>query len=325
MNVVFYAVFVHELTVLEFAYTNFVHALKGGEFMNDERRLEYNKPTELMGDAASYFMVPLPLILDKHVDPKRITIFCFFSIRRGLDRAIMFSVNTLAQWMARRPNRSKNGINNKIINLLLYLKDMGYLAVPTIKNSSDVLEAHFNLSKVVSECDSLIFAILYVDEVKEIIRYSKHKSKDTTFNIDITLLVFAWLRMKIFKRRNRMLPEEINYNHQNNRLDDIENRRKKFPEAYDCYYLDIAEELGLSERQVSKAVSALNDIGLIYSEALPRTKNENGDWRTEHTIFTNRYKREKNLLLDAGEPYYSREVRNKKVKINNYINKRGNY
>jgi DNA-binding transcriptional ArsR family regulator len=99
-----------------------------------------------------------------------------------------------------------------------------------------------------------------------------------------------------------LLPEEINVDNRNDYRYDINIRRLKNPEAYDCYYFEIAEELGLSARTVSKAVSALNEIGLVYSEPLPRIKYEN-KWRTDHTIFCNAYKREGNYLLANGNEY----------------------
>ena len=87
------------------------------------------------------------------------------------------------------------------------------------------------------------------------------------------------------------------------------------PDAYDCYYYEIAEKLGLTARTVSKAVDVLNELGLIYSEPLPRIKYEN-KWRTDHTIFCNTYKREGNYLLISGSEYYMTEIENKKRKLN---------
>jgi DNA-binding transcriptional ArsR family regulator len=87
------------------------------------------------------------------------------------------------------------------------------------------------------------------------------------------------------------------------------------PDAYDCYYYEIAEELGMTSRTVSKAVDVLSELGLIYSEPLPRIKYEN-KWRTDHTVFCNTYKREGNYLLISGSQYYLTEIENKKRKLN---------
>ena len=115
------------------------------------------------------------------------------------------------------------------------------------------------------------------------------------------------------------MPEEINYQNKNNHKYDIEARRIRSPEAYDCYYFEIAETLGLSTRIISKAIDILNHLGLIYFESLPRIKYHDGNnekWRTDHTVFCNMYKREGNYLLASGNEYYLLEIKNKKRKIN---------
>ena len=115
------------------------------------------------------------------------------------------------------------------------------------------------------------------------------------------------------------MPEERNLNNRNDYDYDIEQRRLRCPEAYDCFYYEIANDLNLSPRTISKAVAALNELNLIYSEALPRIKYNDGDtikWRTDHTIFCNVDKREGNQLLSQGEKYYLFEINNKKKKLN---------
>ena len=67
------------------------------------------------------------------------------------------------------------------------------------------------------------------------------------------------------------------------------------------------------------ACGADSKLGLIYFESLPRVNHgrENGtdDWRTDHTIFCNMYKREGSYLLASGSDYYKTEVKNKKIKL----------
>ena len=156
--------------------------------------------------------------------------------------------------------------------------------------------------------------------MKQILNYKNQNSKDSSVNNDIILLVFAYLRMRIFRRRNRLFPEEINIDNKNSHKYDIEARKLRSPDAYDCYYCDIAKELGLSSRTVSKAINVLNELGLIYSESLPRIRYD-GKWRTDHTIFCNAYKREGSCLLASGSDYYLTEVKNKKKKLNIIDNK----
>lgn len=284
---------------------------------------EFENSNKLEGDSASYFMIPSSLILDKDINNKRITVFCFCSMRRGLDRVVSFSVNSLAQWMGRKPNRNANGINSKILELIEYLQSKGFITVLNeIETAASITEIAFNIQKVVDLCQSEYFAVLYLDELQRILNYKNTISNDTPYNIDITLLTFAFLRMVIPKRQNKFRPEEINIDGTNNHVRDIEHRRTEFPEAYDAYYKDIGLKLGISERQVSTAVNALKDMGLLYFETMPRTKDDDGDWHTHTTIFCNAYKREKDCLLDAGEEYCRREINNKRRKINEYFGRR---
>lgn len=278
-------------------------------------KYEYPSPVELNNESGSYFAIPASVILDTNMNEKRTTIFSFFSIRRGLDCGLMFSVNNIVKWTGKQPNRNANGINNKIIQIIEALKSGGYLTLSEDVDNSSCIEAIFNLQKISQECEYDRFAIIYVDELKKILNYQNPNAKDSFLNSDVILLVFAYLRMKIYRRRNKLFPEEINVDNKNNHQYDIDVRRLRSPDAYDCYYYEIAEELNLTTRTVSKAITTLNELGLIYSEPLPRIKYEN-KWRTDHTVFCNTYKREGSCLLISGENYYLLEVENKKKKLN---------
>lgn len=277
------------------------------------RRCEYPEPTELEGISGRYFRVPASIILDKNAGSKRVTAFSYFSVRRGLDDKVDFSINGIAKWTGKKPNRNPNGVNSQLAIVLDYLSEREYVSFSEKPNNSSYVEAEFNMRKVSEECDEYRFATIYLDELYKILRYENESGKDRFVNNDILLLVFAYLKTVIQRRSNKLLPEED---------DDIEARRKRLPEAYDCYYRDIAEELGIStSRIVSKAVSILNDLGLIFSEPLPRIKVD-GKWRTDHTLFCNAYKREGKYLLDYGNGYHTREMNNKKLKLDKLKNSR---
>lgn len=265
---------------------------------------------------SNHFSIPSSIIENLDMNEKRITVFSYFSKHRDLENELLFSVNHIVRWMGRQPNRTANGINNKIIQVIQYLADEGYLTLSEEINSSSYIDAVFNLAKIKQKCDEERFAVIYLDELKQILNYQN----DTFSNNDVILLVFAYLRMKIYRRKNKLLPQEINLDNKNSHKYDIASRKTRSPDAYDCYYYEIAEKLGLSARIVSKAVAALNDLGLIYSEPLPRIKCEN-KWRTDHTVFCNTYKREGNHLLISGKDYYLTEVKNKKKKLNIIDNK----
>lgn len=265
----------------------------------NETMMEYS-PIKSHGDAAIYFRVPASIILDGNQDSSRLSAFSFFSIRRGIDNSLTFTINGMARWLMRKPDRHAGGTNEKLSRCVSYLADCGYLSISDFQSETD---ATLNVSKISDECDNDRFAIIYLDELKSILNRNPKSA-------DATLLVFAWLRMRIARRRNKLLPEEILDTYDKS----IDARRKNSPDAYDCHLNEIAYELGLSMRMISKAIDILNDIGLIYSEQLPRT-NVNGKWQTNHTIFCNMYKRENGSLLASGEEYYRNEIENKKIKL----------
>lgn len=274
-------------------------------------KYEYPSPVKLEGDEGAYYAIPASIILATNIDVKRISVFSHFSIRRGLDRTVLFSINGIVKWMGRKPNRNANGINNKILQVIDFLRANWYLQLSDEIDSCQCTEAILNLSKVSEECEKHRFAIVYLDELKKIMAYQNTNPKDVYFSNDVVLLVFAYLRMKIYRRSNKLSLGET----------DINTRKLDSPDAYDCYYIEIADDLGISARSVAKAVRVLKDIGLIYYEPLSRSQL-NGKWRTDHTIFCNAYKREGGYLLASGRGYYESEIKNKKKKLKNV---RGTY
>lgn len=282
---------------------------------------EYSSVVELKDASKIYFAIPSSIILDKEIGDKRVAIFSFFSTYRGIMNQMFFSINAIAKWLGKQPNRCPSGINAKIIDNINHLRDGGYLELLSddegTKNSV-CMEATFNLSKVSQDCEQDRFATVYVDELNQILNYRNSSSKDNYLQNDTLLLVFAYLRMKIPRRRNRLFPDEINLNGENNITYDIESRRSRYPEVYDDHYKKIGEILNISPRTVSKAVAVLNEFGLIYSEALPRVKiseKNSTKWLTEPMLFCNAYKREGTYLLSSGKEYYQTEIKNKKKKL----------
>lgn len=279
---------------------------------------EFGEPNKLRPISDRFFNIPCDIIYAQELGEKRLTVFSYFSIRRGLSGEVTFSINDIVTWSGKKTDRHPKGINEKVARIIDYLCEERYLGRISIPKHSSLVSTSFNLDKVQQECDTKRFAVIYTDELAKIISCSA-SLRDSYHNVDVILLVFAYLRMKIYRRRNRLFPEEINVQNKNDYFLDIEARRMCMPEAYDDYFSDIAYELGLTDRAVSAAVTALNELGLIYSEALPRIKRideyGNEKWRTDRTIFCNTYKREMQYLLAFGSDYYMREIRNKKIKL----------
>ena len=112
--------------------------------------------------------------------------------------------------------------------------------------------------------------------------------------------------------------EEINIDNKNNYQHDINTRRLRSPDVYNCFYEDIAKDLDLATKTVSKVIDVLYELGLIYFESLPRIKYRDDNeekWKTTHTLFCNMYKREGSYLLASDKEYYLKEIENKKRKL----------
>ena len=280
------------------------------------KSFEYKKATKLQGKAEMFYPIPVEIILHPE-NRKLVSVFSYFMVRRGLDRTVLFSLDYIVKWLGKHPNRNAKGINPKLNRCIDELKKMGYLDVDCKISNAKITEAGLNLDQVTKKCDCEVFATVYLDELEKILNYKDSGNIDSYFGNDVVLLVFSYLRMCIYKRKNELKPEFINAENKNNHEYDVQLWKKTFPEAYDCYFHEIGEVLGLTERSVSKALYALKDLELIYFEELPKYKIGD-EWRTDHTIFCNTYKREKGYLMATGKAYYLNEIENKKKKIQNF-------
>lgn len=282
-------------------------------------RYEYPSSVKLKGLESKHISIPSTIIMDTDMDEKRIAVFSYFRIIKGLDDSIGFSVSSLVRWCGLKPDTRSNGVSQKFIDIITSLSDRGYLTYYEKLSKTAHIDGYFNYDKVFDECFNEGFAILYLDEIEKIMKYNKDENnKDTKFNNAILLLVFAYFRNMIFNRPNKLRPEEYNYQNKQDHVLDIEARRERSPEAYADNYKTIGENLGISERLVSKSVDILEDLGLITTDRAFRVRNEDGEFRTQYTIFANAYKREKEELLASGESYSRPEIERKAKIIQKY-------
>lgn len=272
-------------------------------------------PVLLVGDASKYVSIPSSVILNKDLDTTRVAAFAYLMFRRGLDDCLYLSINAMIRWFQKKPNRNKNRINDKVWRTLNAFKEAGYVSyADNAFQSNEAIawgqfeEIVFNTSKVSLENSHYRFATIYLDEVKTIMHYTGNP-KDVYLNSFSLLLVLAYLRMLIARRNNVYRLDE-----------DIYEKQLQCPEAYNGYYKDMADDLGMSVRTFSKVIDCLqNELGLIRYEGIGRTKfiTEKGEvkWKTNHTIFCNSYKREKGYLLTSSNSYFETEIANKKTKL----------
>jgi DNA-binding ferritin-like protein (Dps family) len=89
----------------------------------------------------------------------------------------------------------------------------------------------------------------------------------------------------------------------------IKKRKERLPDAYDSNINDIAKEIGISSKTLSKIIDILEqELNLIVTDRAYRIKNKDKEFRTLPTIFANAYKREDKYLLATGEEYSRTEI-----------------
>ena len=279
---------------------------------NRDNRFEFIE-TQLEKSKQNYITIPLSLISNDEIDLRRVAVFSYLRCCCGLDGICRFTIPSLVTWCGGKSDNRTGGINSKVLNTIDDLNDMGYLTYLTKPSKSSYIECEFDFEKYNDEHNSG-FATLYLDEIRKILNYKNTNSKDSRLTNTTILLVFAYLRAKIHRRKNELKPELRS-------KEGIEKRKLKNPEAYNNLLMNIADDIGISEKTLTKAIDVLEeDLGLIVTERAYRIKNNEGEFRTLHTIFANSYKREGKSLLAIGEKYSREEI---KIKVDNLRNNYG--
>ena len=278
----------------------------------DNVKFEYRTPEKLDGDKAKYLFVPMSLIEDSELYVYRVALFAYLAMYRGLNNRVVFSVPRFVEWAGFKSDTHAGCVNEKVLDTLHRLNDLGYLIYREQPTKSNVAELVMDMDFVTAECANN-FAILYIDEIEKIVNYKRENLKNAHLNSFSVLLVFAYLRRKIFRRPNELKPEERTQ-------EGIEERRKRKPEAYTDNYKDIGEALGLSERTVSKAVKILEELNLLVVAESYHHRMEGcmGMYRTSYVMFANYEKREKEYSLAFGLEYAHREMELKEQAMGKY-------
>lgn len=250
---------------------------------------------------SKYISIPLSVITDTELDIKRVGIFSYLRAHCGLNNVIGFTISDMVEWCGGKSDRRINGTNDKVLSTLDILSDRGYLTYLTEKSRSSYMKCKFDMNNYCESCSNG-YAVIYLDELEKIMNYQKENLKDGTLNNTTILLVFAYLRNKIRRRPNELMPEERTN-------DGIKKRKERLPDAYGSNINDIANELNISSKTVSKIIDILEyGLELIVTDRAYRVKNVNNEFRTLPTIFANAYKREDKYLLATGETYSRTEI-----------------
>lgn len=263
-------------------------------------KYEYDK-TLLNEFESKYIYIPLSVITDVKLDTRRVGVFSYLRIHCGLNNIINFTIPDVVEWCGGKPDRRTNGSNDKTLSVIDAISNWGYLTYLTEKSKSSFMKCKFDSAYYSNECSNG-YAVVYLDEVDKIMNYQKENIKDGSLNNTTILLVFAYFRNKIRRRPNELKPEERT-------SDGIQKRRERIPDAYGGNISDIANELGISSKTLSKIIDILEyELELIVTDRAYRIKNENNEFRTLPTIFTNAYKRDDRYLLITGGNYSRTEI-----------------
>lgn len=267
---------------------------------NDSKDYKYEYSKTLLTDSESkYIYIPLSVIVDNEMDIKRIAVLSFLRIHCGLNDVIGFTVPDMVEWCNMKPNNREGKTNDKFLSIIDDLDKRGYLTYLTEQSKSSYMKCKFDMEYYYNKCSDG-YAVIYLDEFEKIMRYKNLQGN--SINNATLLLVFAYLRNKIRRRPNELKPEERT-------LEGIQQRKERFPDAFDSNISDIAKELGIHKQTLSKVIDILElELKLIVTDRAYRVKTEDSEFRTLPTIFANAYKREDKYLLVSGEEYSRTEI-----------------
>lgn len=244
---------------------------------------------------SNYVKIPREIIYNKDIGDKRVIIFSYLCSRRALDDTVAFSISELCHWSHLKPNYHDGKINHKYLEVLELLSYYGYFTdCPNFqklakekKNSTDYYSIKLNIGKFDIPDN---FGIIYFDELEKILNYKEElKGKD----IDLSRMSSAYILLLLSYLRVNM------------------NRNLENPLC--CYrlYQKITEDIGLSERYISRIVEILDVMDIIkYQEGKrKRYEKSNGEYGfiTTPKVFADykRYIKDKNgnIVLDIGYDY----------------------
>lgn len=212
----------------------------------------------------NYIKIPREIIYDQSIGNKRVIIFSYLCSRRALDDTVAFSISELCHWSKLKPNYHDGKVNQKYLETLQSFSQLNYFGsypdfeklLKEKKNSTDYYNIQLNIEKF-DISDN--FAIIYFDEIERIINY---KEELESTDIDLTRMSSAYILLLLSYLRVNM------------------NRNPDKPLC--CYrlYQKISEDIGLSERYVSRIVEILSIMEIIkYQEGKrKRYEKSNGEY-----------------------------------------------
>ena len=210
--------------------------------------------------------IPREIIYNKELGDKRVIIFSYLCSRRALDDTVAFSISELCHWSHLNPNYHDGKVNHKYLEVLELLSHYDYFkSYPDFeklanekKNSTDYYNIQINTGKFDIPDN---FGIIYFDELEKILNF-KEKLKGVKVNdeeIDLLRMSSAYILLLLSYLRVNM------------------NRNPDKPLC--CYrlYQKITEDIGLSERYISRIVKMLDVINIVKFQEGKRSRYKKQD------------------------------------------------
>lgn len=253
----------------------------------------------------NYVTIPREIIYDKDLGDKRVIIYSYLCCRRTLDDTVAFSINELVKWTGLIPNYHDGKINHKYLDYLKLLSHYGYfescpdfIKLKKTKGNGDYYyKAKINNQKFDSHDNG--FGIIYFDELFKIINFKKElkKIKDKNgeeINIDTSRLTAAYILLLLSYIRANI------------------QRNTKEPRCCFRLYKTISEDIGLSERYITRIVEILDVMDIIkFAECKRERYQKDGEFKflTTPKIFADFRSFTKdshnNIILDKEYDYIS--------------------
>lgn len=200
----------------------------------------------------NYVKIPREIIYNKELGNKRVIIFSYLCSRRALDDTVAFSISELCHWSQLKPNYHDGKINHKYLDALELLSHYRYFeSYPNFeklakekKNSTDYYNIKINTEKFDIPDN---FGIIYFDELEKILNFKKELKgvKVNGEEINVTRISSAYILLLLSYLRVNM------------------NRNPDKPLC--CYrlYQKIKDDIGLSERYISRIVKILDVMNIV--------------------------------------------------------------
>lgn len=233
--------------------------------MNGELNIRTQKGGEY---EINYVTIPKEIIYDKDLGDKRVIVYSFLCCHRAINDSVGFSVPELVKWTGLIPNYHKGKINEKYLDVLELLSHYGYFEscpdfekLKSIGNSNEYYKAQLNIEKFDVSKE---FGIIYFDELQKIINFKgelKNVKDDNGNRIEIDtsrlssayiLLLLAYIRVNLCRSIDK-------------------------PRCCFRLYKTISEDIGLSERYISRIVEILDVMNIIKFAECKRGRYKKDD------------------------------------------------